>query len=211
MSVNNLTVTFVGAAGTFTTQTDANGAYTIDLPAGTYTMSVSIQPEDGFIKTFDRAVITDIDQTSAVLNAEPIVDVDARNSLAATVDVYYNKTVSTGSQPPVSTTGSQNLDRTVDWRSPKILLPSMFGFTSNVATPTLEKIKITSLPITGELQLGGVAVTLNQEISVTAPSTDPATWTFSSTLGYYADQDIVTSNDDTFGYTVKITTNATFG
>lgn len=205
MSVANITITFTKSTGeVYTTTTDASGAYSKTLPAGIYTLSAGVAQESGFAITFDRAIVTDVDQSGAVVNVDPVPDVDISASIPAVVNVYYDKVVS-GLLPPVSQASTQSLDRTVDWRVGKVLTPSMFLYTSNEVTPILEKVKITGLPVSGQLQYGGVIIEDVTELTVVGGTT------FSSPLVYYASDLNVLANNDPFYFSVKTVASPTFG
>lgn len=211
MSVANVLLTFTDSLGVkYYTTTTADGSYTIDLPKGVYTMSVGMEQEDGFVKTFDRAVVTDADQTLAQVGSPLIPDIDIDATVPATVDVYYDKVVYSGILTPTGTTGSVILDRSVDWRAQVTIDPSMFGFTTNEVSPIIETIKIVGIPVAGNLFYNGFVVVNNQELAVIGGTA------FEYTLTYAGNEDNFAANDDLFYYTLKtvdstnFSTNGTF-
>jgi len=149
-----------------TATTDINGAYSVSVPDGVYTVNVVYPTESGYAQSFDHVVIDDpIPANNGSIF--PITGVDVTAGSSTTVSVYSNRISTEIGAPPITSSGVITNNRTDD--NTVVLTIPMAYFAYNDASGNLATVlKVTSLPLAGILKYNGSAITLNQEISLTS-------------------------------------------
>lgn len=150
-----------------TATTDINGAYSVNVPDGTYKVNVIYPTESGYAQSFDHSVIDDPNSANNNVLVFPVTGVDVAVGSTTTVSVYSNRVSTEVGTPPIAIAGGITNNRTDD--NTVVLDVPMTSFTYRDASGNLATyLKITVLPIAGILKYNGSAVTLNQEITLAA-------------------------------------------
>lgn len=185
--------------------TGVDGSYSMIVPAGTgYTLDVQYPPDPGYQQVFDHAVITDSNPANDVESSLPLGGIDVTPGVPVTTTVYSNRTAIVSDQLPVTTNNSVTLNRTEEYDAVLTLPLSVvasFPYTDGNGE-LASTLKIVSVPSAGVLKYNGVAITANQEISLTGG-------VLAYAITYESDQNNFAQYNSTAQFAVK--TNPSYG
>lgn len=182
------------------TTTDIDGAYSVNVPEGTYVVNVIYPTEAGYRQAFDHVVISDPDITNNG-SSFPVTGVDVVSGQPTTVSVYSNRVSTDVATPPIAYPNTITNNRLDDYAN--ILTIPITAFVFDAYGSTATYIKIISLPSVGTLKYNGSAVTTNQEIALSSGN-------FAHALTYESDQSVFTLYNTSIFFQVKSTASSSY-